>query len=247
MLWRNLRAGALLPGALVAIALAVAARPDQLPHALAGAGVVRATQTQGAAARARVGSPPQPSQAVRPASVGPGASQVHRTAGGSTAGVLVLTAAGQPLRANLPAGAAKGSLPGPGHSLGHGSTLLRGLLLEFQFAAQGDPFDAQGHASFTYPGFIDSKGPVDCLDVIGTRAYLSGPLERQVIPGYSRWILYMEDNDLADKESGTPDRIGLAIAVASPLPDCNNPSFQSVLSTSAFPFSKGKVEADQGK
>lgn len=217
--------------ALVGLVLAVI--PNPLHQVLVGARV--AIQKQ---------SPTLLPQDERPGSE---STPKSKTPSGASPGVLVLTPAGQPLRVNFLAGAAKTSVPGPGHALGHGSTLFVSNQLEFQFAAQGDPFDAQGHAFFRLSGFIDSKGPVDCLDVIGTKAYLSGPLQRQVILGFSRWILFVEDNDVADKESSTPDRIGLAITTATPLPDCTNAFFQSVVNSSAFPFSKGKVEADQGR
>ncbi len=222
-------AGVLSVLALVALVLAVL--PNPLHRVLIGARV--AAQKQ---------SPTLLPQAERPGSDGTTKSKAPSAA---TPGVLVLSPAGQPIRANLLAGATKTSVPGPGHALGHGSTLLGSNQLEFQFAAQGDPFDAQGHAFFHFSGFIDSKGPVDCLDVIGSKAYLSGPLQRQLIPGFSRWILFVEDNDVADKESSNPDRIGLAITIATPLPDCTDSFFQSVVNSSAFPFSKGKVEADQ--
>ena len=227
LVMRRSRSIAVVLSVLALVALVLAVMPNPLHQVLAGARV--AIQKQ---------SPTLLPQAERPGSG-------SKAPSGATPGVLVLTPAGRPLRANLLASAAKTIVPGPGHALGHGSTLLGTNQLEFQFAAQGDPFDAQGHAFFQFPGFIDSKGPVDCLDVIGTRAYLSGPLQRQVIPGFSRWILFVDDMDVADKESSSPDRIGLAISIATPLPDCTNPSFQSVVTSSAFPFSKGKVEADQ--
>ncbi len=232
---RRSRSIAVVLAFLTLVALVLAVMPNPLHQVLTGARV--ASQKQSLT--------PLP-QAEQPAERSGSDSTLRSLAPSSaTPGVLVLTPAGQPLRANLPAGATKTSVPGPGHALGHGSTQFSGRQLDFQFAAQGDPFDAQGHAFFRLPGFIDSKGPVDCLDVIGTKAYLSGPLQRQVIPGFSRWILFVEDTDVADKESGTPDRIGLAITTASPLPDCTNSFFQSVVTSSAFPFAKGKVEADQ--
>lgn len=230
---RRSRSIALVLSGLALVALVLAVTPNPLHQVLTGARV--ATQKQSATLLA---------QAERPGSDGTAGSKVPS---GATPGVLVLTAAGKPVRASLPAGATKTSVPGPGHALGHGSTLFGSNELEFQFAAQGDPFDAQGHAFFHFSGFIDSKGPVDCLDVIGSKAYLSGPLQRQLIPGFSRWFLFVEDNDVADMESSTPDRIGLAITIATPLPDCTNASFQSIVKSSAFPFSKGKVEADQGR
>jgi len=214
---------------LAVAALVLAVTPNPLHQVLVGARM--AAQKQ--------------SPTLLPKAEQPGAEGTSKALSGATPGALVLTPAGPSLRANLLSGAAKTSAPGPGHALGHGSVLLFSNQLEFQFAAQGDPFDAQGHAFFRLQGFIDSKGPVDCLDVIGTTAYLSGPLQREVIPGFSRWILYVQDNDVADKESSTPDRIGLAITIATPLPDCTNASFQSVVASSAFAFSKGRVEADQ--
>ncbi len=219
---------------VTAFVLAVGVLPNRLHQVISGLRVAQTT-----ASRA-VTNPVQRS--------GSGSSPTSQNAGSpskATPSLVVLTAAGPHVRSSLQAAAGKASVPGPGHALGHGSVLIFGKRLEFQFAAQGDPFDAQGHAAFTLAGFINSKGPVDCLDVVGSKAFLSGPLEHQVIPGFNRWILFVEDNDVADKESGTPDRIGLAITVGGTAPDCTDTFFQSVVAGSAFTFSKGKVDTDQ--
>ncbi len=69
---------------------------------------------------------------------------------------------------------------------------------------------------------------------------VAGTTQSPTVPASA--LARLPDNDAADKESGTSDRIGLVITGRSTRGDCTNAFFQSVVA-----FSKGKVEADQGR
>jgi hypothetical protein len=77
---------------------------------------------------------------------------------------------------------------------GSGTSVVNGLDLPFSFEAAGTPKKADGRARFDLSGLGTLEGRVDCLDVEGNRARLSGTLDHPVDGYYTHFALVAEDN-----------------------------------------------------
>ena len=84
---------------------------------------------------------------------------------------------------------------------GSGTSLVNGADLPFAFDAQGSPKRATGRVQFDLPGLGTLAGAVDCLDVEGNRATLSGTLDQPVADYYTHFAIVSEDNGPAQQPS----------------------------------------------
>ncbi len=84
---------------------------------------------------------------------------------------------------------------------GSGTSLVNGADLPFAFEAAGTPKKADGRARFDLSGLGTLEGAVDCLDVEGNRATLSGRLDRPVDGYYTHFAIVAEDNGPAQQPS----------------------------------------------
>jgi hypothetical protein len=84
---------------------------------------------------------------------------------------------------------------------GSGTSLVNGVDLPFAFQAAGTPRKASGRAQFDLPGLGTLSGAVNCLDVEGDRATLSGTLDRPIDRYYTHFALVVEDNGPAQQPS----------------------------------------------
>jgi hypothetical protein len=84
---------------------------------------------------------------------------------------------------------------------GSGTSLVNGVDLPFTFETAGTPKKADGRARFDLSGLGTLEGAVDCLDVEGNRATLSGRLDRSVDGYYTHFALVVEDNGPARQPS----------------------------------------------
>jgi hypothetical protein len=76
---------------------------------------------------------------------------------------------------------------------GSGTSVVNGVDLPFAFEAAGTPKKADGRAQFDISGLGTLAGTVDCLDVDGNQATLSGVLDRPVDGYYTHFALVAED------------------------------------------------------
>ncbi len=77
---------------------------------------------------------------------------------------------------------------------GSGTSIVNGADLPFAFEAAGTPKKANGRARFDLSGLGTLEGAVDCLDVEGNRATLSGTLDRPADGYYTHFALVVVDN-----------------------------------------------------
>lgn len=83
---------------------------------------------------------------------------------------------------------------------GEGTSLVNGVDLPFAFeAAARSKKKADGRARFDLPGLGTLEGEVDCLDVEGNRATLSGKLDRPVDGYYTHFAVVAADNGPAEQ------------------------------------------------
>ncbi len=103
---------------------------------------------------------------------------------------LTLTA----LALALVSGVATAVPPGGPEARGHGSTT--GVFEHFNFSAGGTPLDADGSIRvIDHETNTKVEGEVDCLNVIGNDAYLSGPItDTQPELFLRRFQAHAEDN-----------------------------------------------------
>jgi hypothetical protein len=80
---------------------------------------------------------------------------------------------------------------------------------DLMWTGHGTPADARGHARIDQPSvFIDSKQTVDCVDVDGNRATISGRLAKPSGATDGEFFaIYVEDNGPPVKDDPVPDRI----------------------------------------
>jgi hypothetical protein len=77
---------------------------------------------------------------------------------------------------------------------GSGTSVVNGADLPFAFEAAGTPKKANGRVQFALSGLGTLTGAVNCLDVEGNRATLSGTLDHPIDGYYTHFALVVEDN-----------------------------------------------------
>lgn len=97
----------------------------------------------------------------------------------------------------------------------------------FGFSAHGVPGDAKGNAFFELGPAGKVHADVDCLNVQGNKAAVSGFLKQPVL-GTSRYILLIEDGGSPSKNNPTPDRGYFILEYLAPPADCGFYNFLSV-------------------
>lgn len=84
---------------------------------------------------------------------------------------------------------------------GSGTSLVNGVDLPFAFEAAGRLKNADGRARFDLSGLGTLEGTVNCLNVEGNRATLSGTLDHPVDDYYTHFAIVAEDNGPAGEPS----------------------------------------------
>lgn len=116
------------------------------------------------------------------------------------------------LTAVLVVGASVTAAPGVDSAVGSGHLADGG---RFQFNAKGDPSDASGHVRYDilFQGapFAESKGTVECLDVVGNIATISGTFDDPAHTALPYFLLVIIDNGKGPADQAkviiSPDKI----------------------------------------
>lgn len=94
-----------------------------------------------------------------------------------------------------------------------------GTEIKVNFTGHGTALDAWGQIHFDAPapsGFAGVVGRVDCVNVAGNRADITGEIRRQDTGNFEMFILGVTDNDVV--AGGLPDQATLVILSGAPLP-----------------------------
>ncbi len=109
----------------------------------------------------------------------------------------------------------------------------------FGFTAHGEPGDARGNAFFEIGPAGKIHADVDCLNLQGNKAALSGTLKEPAF-GTDRYILLVEDGGQPTKSNPAPDRGYFILNYQPPRADCGYGYFLSV--PSGTPIVQGNWE-----
>jgi hypothetical protein len=109
--------------------------------------------------------------------------------------------------------------------------------VKVNFTGHGTPTDASGQVHIDWPGlagFADLKGKVDCLNVNGRDAALSGELDEPAHTPFGDFpYFHLSVRDNSESGDDPPDQVGL---VLSPVP------FSCLIAEGApIPFERGNV------
>ena len=156
--------------------------------------------------------------------------------------LLTLTLAALALA--LVPGGATAVPPGGPEARGHGSTT--GVFEHFNFSARGTPLDADGSIRvIDHETNTKVEGEVNCLNVIGNDAYLSGPITGTQPELFLRWFqAHAEDNGGpggGQNRTDPPDRFDIFVTAASFFFNCTTLGFAEGL-----PVQRGDVSVDAG-
>jgi hypothetical protein len=142
-------------------------------------------------------------------------------------------------------GTASAAPPGGPEARGHGTTT--GVWEQFNFSARGTPVDADGSIRVTdHDTNTTVEGEVDCLNVIGNDAYLSGA-ERHTEPGSLQLRFYAHAEDNGGPGGGKnsvdpPDRFDVFVTGTLIFFHCSVPGF-----IEGLPLLRGDVRVDAGQ